>query len=64
MVVITINLSSRCDLRCTKFTLCRLKLFGLASATDATRKTAEGDNLFVFQDVAKVGVSLGQFQAY
>ena len=41
----------------------RLELFCLASATDATRVTTEGNDLFVFHNIAEVGVRLGQFQA-
>lgn len=46
-----------------KLTLSRLELLCLASTTDTTRETTEGDDLFVFHDVAEVSVSLGQFHA-
>ena len=41
----------------------RLELFRLASTTDAARVTTEGNDLFVFHDIAEVSVSFGQFQA-
>ena len=57
------GVSSSCDLLpSTKPTLGRLELFGLASTTDATRVTAERNNLLVFHDIAEVSVCLGQFQ--
>lgn len=46
-----------------KHTLGRLELFGLASTTDTTREATEGNDLFVFHDVAEVSVRLGQFHA-
>lgn len=47
----------------TIITLGRLELLGLAGTADTTRVTTEGNDLFVFQDIVKVSVSLGQFQA-
>lgn len=63
-VVMMLDLSSSYDLLpSTKVTLGRLELFGLASTTNATRITTEGNDLFVLHDIAEVSVCLGQFQA-
>lgn len=63
-VVVMLDLSSSCDFPpSTKLTLGRLELFGLASTTDATRVTTEGNDLLVFHDIAEVSVRLGQFEA-
>ena len=46
-----------------KRTLSRLELLGLAGAANTTREAAEGDDLLVVRDVAKVGVRLRELEA-
>ena len=46
-----------------KRTLSRLELLGLAGAANTTREAAEGDDLLVVRDVAKVGVRLRELES-
>ena len=44
-------------------TLGGLELFGLTSASDATRKSPEGNDLLVIFDICKISVCFGEFEA-
>ena len=45
-------------------TLSLLELLGLAGAADTTSEPAEGNDLLVLGDIAKVSVRLGQLETY